>query len=131
MPCRRLAWSNTGSIARITADKRKVIFHALSRDKQTGGWTLTGDSKHTLEAPQGRKFEHLKYSGIGIELIVVDDAGTSHVYTLAGSLEKTAPMGVAREGKSELDAVIGMHWLPLFQAEFRVSKEIATAKVFC
>ncbi|CAK4028645.1 Hypothetical predicted protein [Lecanosticta acicola] len=117
--CTRLAWSSTGSIARITADRSKVVFHTLVRDKRTGGWTLTGDSKHPLEAPVGRRFVHLKFSGIGIDLIVIDDVGASHMYTLAGVLERTTCLGVAREGKSELDAVVGIHWLSLYPAEFR------------
>lgn len=88
-------------------------------------WTLSDESKHPVHAPEGRKFVHLSFSGIGIELAAVDSAGIVHVYSLQGPLNRMIPAyeGIPRATgpQTESDVVVGMHWLPLWSAEFRVS----------
>ena len=95
------------------------------RNLRTGLWDLTPESKFPVEAPDGITFEHLQFSGIGIDLAVVDSRGAVHVYTLIGALGKmrAAPSSVQpiEGGGSDLDAVVGMHWLPLHPMEFKVS----------
>lgn len=95
------------------------------RNMKTGLWELTEESKFPLEAPEGVTFEHLQFSGIGIDLSVVDSRGFVQVYTLTGALGKmrAAPSNLPpiEGGGSDLDAVVGMHWLPLHPMEFKVS----------
>ena len=121
----KLAYANTGCIAQIRDHGRKIVFRALMRNLKTGIWDLTPESKFPVEAPEGLTFEHLQFSGIGIDLAVVDSRGFVQVYTLIGALGKmrAAPTSVQPiEGAgSDLDAVVGMHWLPLHPMEFKVS----------
>lgn len=121
---RRLAWSSTGSIAKISEDGTKVTFRSFVRDGQR--WTVSEASKHPIEAPEARKFVHVQFSGIGIDLAVVDNLGTAHLYTLTGALGRMVPASgdLARVTavKSELDALVGLHWLQMFPTEFKVSR---------
>lgn len=95
------------------------------RNLKTGAWDLTQESRYPVEAPQGVTFEHLQFSGMGIDLAVVDSRGFVQVCTLIGALGKmrAAPTTVPpiEGGGSDLDAVVGMHWLPLYPMEFKVS----------
>lgn len=119
---RRLAWSNTGSIALISADGSEITFRAMIRDKQTGSWIISDDSKHPLKAPEGRRFVHIQFNGIGIDLVAVDDLGHVHLPSLTGALGKmsVAQAPLARDDtRHELNAIVGLHWLALFPAEFR------------
>lgn len=98
------------------------------RNLKTGIWSLTEESKYPLEAAEGVTFEHLQFSGIGIDLAVVDSRGFVQVYTLIGALGKmrAAPISYPTiEGLgSDLDAVVGLHWLPLHPMEFKVSSRV-------
>ncbi|KAK3725235.1 Mediator of RNA polymerase II transcription subunit 16 [Vermiconidia calcicola] len=122
--CTKVAWSNTGSIAYITSEGQKIAFRALIRDQKTGEWDFTEESKTPIPAPEGATWEHLQFSGIGIDLAAIDDRGVVHMHTLVGALGKmpAAPMSVEaaeQGGRSDLDAVVGMHWLPVYPGEFR------------
>ena len=85
---------------------------------------MTEESKHPILAPEGAKWEHIQFSGIGIDLAAVDSLGSVYVYTLLGALGKMplAPSNINRTdaSRSELDVVVGMHWLPVFPTEFKV-----------
>lgn len=122
----KLAWSNTGSIAQISPDGKKISFRVLVRDRKTGLWTISKASKSPIEAPMDRNFVHIQFNGVGIDLAVVDDAGTLQVHTLSGALGKMIPstssIDLARNGpRRELNDIVGLRWLALFPAEFRVS----------
>ena len=97
------------------------------RDMKTGAWSLTEESKFPIVAPAGTTFEHLQFSGIGIDLAVVDNNGSVHVYTLVGALGKMppAPSNIPpnENPQSDLNAVVGLHWLPVFPTEFKVSRK--------
>ena len=121
----KLAWANTGSVAQIRDQGRKIVFRALVRNLKTGAWDLAEESKYPVEAPEGVTFEHLQFSGIGIDLAIVDSRGLVQVYTLIGALGKmrAAPSNVLPGDGSggDLDAVVGLLWLPLFPMEYKVS----------
>ncbi|KAF7189771.1 Mediator of RNA polymerase II transcription subunit 16 [Pseudocercospora fuligena] len=120
--CTKLAWSNTGSIAQISPDGNQITFRTMIRDKKNGAWTISDDSKYPFKAPEGRKFVHIQFSGIGIDLVVVDDAGHVHLPSMIGAIGKmsTTQGELARDdSKHELNAIVGLHWLALFPAEFR------------
>lgn len=123
--CSKLAWANTGSIAHISADGSKVSFYVLVRDMKTKLWTISTASKFPVTAPQGRTFVHVQFSGIGIDLAIVDSSGMVHMRSLAGALGRMVPAerDPTRDihPKNELDTVVGMHWLGLWPAEFTVS----------
>ncbi|KJX96696.1 RNA polymerase II Mediator complex subunit Sin4 like protein [Zymoseptoria brevis] len=119
--CTKLAWSNTGSIARISEDGTQVTFHVMRRHRKTGQWCVGRPSRYPLKVPGGREFVHIQFSGIGIDLAVVDDLGIVHMHTLTGGLGRMVPA----EGnisnhvtRNELHAVVGMHWLAVWTTEF-------------
>ena len=95
------------------------------RNLKTGAWDLTEESKYPVVAPEGVTFEHLQFSGIGIDLAVVDSRGVVQVYTLVGALGKMRAASsnvLPGDGSGgDLDAVVGLHWLPLYPMEFKVS----------
>lgn len=111
--CRKLAWSNTGSIAQISPDGSRVTFRAMVHSK-TGAWAISHASKHAIEAPAGRIFVHIQFNGIGIELAIADDAGVVHMYTLTGALSRMAPAVSGKLSRKTTDhamnAVVGLHW---------------------
>ena len=101
-----MAWANTGSIAQIKDKGRKVVFRALMRNLKTGIWSLTEESKFPLEAAEGITFEHLHFSGIGIDLAVVDSRGFVQVYTLIGAVGKMRAASWARMPEPMLVGVL-------------------------
>lgn len=123
--CRQLAWANTGSIARISEDGSKVTFHAMIRDIKASSWKLSVENKHVIEAPEGRKFVHVQFSGLGMDLAIADHVGGVHMYTLLGALGRMGPAPGDYQHAvgplTELNAVVGLHFLPLFPTELRVS----------
>lgn len=127
---RKLAWSNTGSIARIPTDGSHITFRAMVKDKKTAMWKISTESKHPIPAPEGRKFVHIAFSGIGIEMAAVDNVGAVHIFSLQGPLSRmVAPGGfdavaLSHNSKTEADSVVGLHWLPLYSAEFRVGRHM-------
>lgn len=124
---RKLAWSNTGSTAQIAKDGSKVTFRTIIRDQRTGSYSLSEPSKFPLVAPEGRQYVHLQFNGLGADLAVVDDQGAVHMYAVAGAIGRMQPgpgpdhAAMINGDRSDLDAVVGMHWLPLYPTEFRVS----------
>lgn len=99
-------------------------------------WKISTESKHSIPAPEGRKFAHIAFSGIGIEMAAVDNVGTVHIFSLQGPLSRMVVPGgfdaIALSGNSrtEADSVVGLHWLPLFSAEFRVGRHTFEGDVF-
>lgn len=125
---RELAWSNTGSIARISPDGRKIAFSVFVQDPKTGAWAPGKESSFPIISPDAVRFVHLRFSGMGSELAVADDLGLVHVYAGQTGLGRMTafPTEISydRAGRSELDAVVGLHWLPLFPTEFKVRSRI-------
>jgi mediator of RNA polymerase II transcription subunit 16 len=96
----------------------------MRRDKKTGQWGASRESKYPIKAPEGREFVHIQFSGIGIDLAVVDDLGEVHMYTLTGGLGRMVPADSnlpEHVARNELHAVVGMHWLAVWTTEFTVS----------
>lgn len=121
----KLVWSNTGYIAEIVEGGKKIALRTTVRNPKTGEWTLTDESKHAVEAPEGTLFKHIAASGIGTELAVVDDHGKVAVYSSVHMpLGRLTPIPVQPEDSkslgSDLDAVVGLHWLPMYPTEFKV-----------
>lgn len=124
---RRLAWSNTGSIAQISKDGSKASFRTMIRNQKTGVYKLSDRSKHAVELPEGRHFVHLQFNGLGLELAVIDNHGGIHLCSVAGAtgrMQQAAADPTIRDGgRNDLDAVVAMLWLPLYPSEFRVSRQ--------
>lgn len=97
----------------------------MRRDPKTGIWALSEPSKTPTLAPDGVAFEHIQFSSIGIDLAAADNHGHVRVYALSGALGKMplAPSNIALEGRdqSEVDVVIGLHWLPTYPTAFKAS----------
>ena len=123
---RKLAWSNTGSLALIRGNGGEITFRTLQRDQTTETWKTSDVSRHSIVAPEGRQFVHVQWSGLGIDLVTVDDLGAVQVYSMAGAIGRMQPaqgdIFSDDDHRSGIDAVVGLHWLPLYPSEFRVSK---------
>ena len=121
----KLNWSSTGSFAQIKEDGRKIVFRVLMRNPQTGEWPLTPESKHPIIAGDGATWEHIQFSNLGTDLAAVDSLGRVFVYTLIGPLGRMplAPRNIHTSDtpSSDSDAVVGLHWLPVYSTEFKVS----------
>ena len=122
---RTLAWSNAGFIAQISGDGTKISFRSSIRDPKTGRWALGQEAKQIVEAPDGVRFVHVQFSGLGTDLAVADSDGAVHVYStmvVLGKMQLAPASSSVNEGvRSELDAVVAIHWLQTWPAEFRVS----------
>ena len=94
------------------------------RDKETGAWAPGKESSFPIIAPDGTRFAHVQFNGMGSELAVVDDVGLVHVYVAQTGLGRMAPLPTEisydRGGRTEEDGVVGLHWLPLSPVEFKV-----------
>lgn len=123
---RKLAWSNTGYVAQILEHGKMIGFRTTLRDQKTRDWTLSEQSKHTIQGPESREFVHIQFNGFGTDLAACDSHGFVRLYTMTGVLGRLAPANVdgsVSEGaRSELDVVVGMHWLPMWPNEYRVSR---------
>ncbi|KAK4634130.1 Mediator of RNA polymerase II transcription subunit 16 [Fulvia fulva] len=121
--CSKLAWANTGSIVRISEDGSRVTFHAMIRDAKAASWKISDENKHVIDAPNGRKFVHVQFSGLGMDLAIADHVGGLHMATLLGALGRMGPAPGdyqrAAGPMTELNAVVGLHFLPLFPTELR------------
>lgn len=95
------------------------------RNPKTGDWRLSDESKHTISAPDGRRFVHVQYSGLGLDMAAVDNIGGVHMYTVAGALGRMMPSpgdgAHSESSRTELDALVCMHWLAVFPAKLLVS----------
>ncbi|KAK3115231.1 Mediator of RNA polymerase II transcription subunit 16 [Teratosphaeriaceae sp. CCFEE 6253] len=129
----KLAWSNAGFIAQISDDSRQIAFRTVMRDQKSGSSELSEESHFPISAPDGVLFVHLQFSGLGTDLAVADSHGGVHVYSLTGVLGRmqAAPADISvNDGvKTELDAVVGLHWLPTWPIEYRVPYITPSAKV--
>jgi mediator of RNA polymerase II transcription subunit 16 len=112
---RKTAWSKSGCVACITPDNYGVNLRVFSRDTETGKWDL--GKEVPLELPQGREvfqLTHLSWSYLGNDLAVVDEAGRVMIFSCLMALDR---MHVERaeiaHPESEVDAVVGMHWLAI------------------
>lgn len=78
-----------------------------------------------LAPSDGTRWEHVQFSNLGIDLAAVDTLGRVTIYTLTGALGKmhVAPHNIVQSEfpRSDSDAVVGLHWLPVWPNEFRVS----------
>ena len=122
---RKLAWSNTGSIARISPDGLKVTFRVFVEDPKTGAWAPGKESPHPIHASNGSHFVHVQFSNLGHDLAVVDDVGLVHMFIAPTGLGRmhasTTDFAYDRAGRSGNDAVAGLHWLSVWPGEFKVS----------
>ncbi|KAK6391072.1 hypothetical protein LTR65_004829 [Meristemomyces frigidus] len=114
----KLAWSNTGGIAQISKDGNKITVRTMARDHKTGVHSLSEESRFPIEAPEGRQYVHLHFNGPGVDVAAVDGQGGIHLYTVAGAIGRMQSVpgesAITNGDRSDLDAVVGMHWLPLY-----------------
>ena len=124
MPIRRIAWSKNGCVAYISPDGYTVNLKVFSRDTETGKWDLGKDVP--LEPPTGREifpFVHLSWSHLGNDLAVMDEAGRLMIFTCAMALDRLQFIRAELvHPESEVDAVVGMHWLAILPYEQKVNR---------
>ncbi|KAK0853842.1 Mediator of RNA polymerase II transcription subunit 16 [Friedmanniomyces endolithicus] len=128
-----LAWSNAGYMAEISRIGCAFSFRTVIRHQQSGRSTLSKESKHLVPSPDDAHFAHIQFSGSGTELAAADSLGGVHVYTMTGVLGRlqAAPTRTSlKEGQgTELERVVGLHWLQLWPAEFRAPYITPATKV--
>lgn len=94
-------------------------------DPKTGAWSPSKDSPHPILAPEGSRFVHVQFSSLGHDLVVLDDVGLAHMFIAPTGLGRMhanpSDIGSDRTGRNSNDAVVGLHWLPVWPAEFKVS----------
>lgn len=97
-------------------------------DPKTGAWVPGKESPYPLRAPEGSHFVHVQFNALGHELAVVDDVGLVHLFIAPTGLGRThvsaTEFGFDRTGRSNSDAIAGLHWLPIFPTDFRVSDSL-------
>lgn len=95
----------------------------MVRDRRSRAWKLSKKSQHFIDAPAGRRFEHVQFNTSGSELAVVDDSGLVHVYLNQDVLGRMQLASVDpsfdEESHTGLSAVVGLYWLPT-PADLRV-----------
>ena len=118
----KLTWSNLGSLTQISKRGSEITFRALARNPKSGKWTLSEPAKTALSAPEGRRFVHVQWNGLGIELAAFDDLGGVHVYSISSALSRLLTSQVVSSDRppTEQDAVVTCFFLPLHPQEFRV-----------
>ena len=120
--CRRLAWSKTGLIGSLSTDQRTISLRAVCRDRKTKQWTLTDELHDPIQAPPGLNFTHIEWSGLGIDLLALDQHGHCHIFTLMHALNRFQPQKINTSNQSPSPAtVVGTHWLPIHPQQFPVS----------
>ncbi|OQO05141.1 hypothetical protein B0A48_08161 [Cryoendolithus antarcticus] len=82
-------------------------------------------SSNPIIALPGSEFVHLQYTSLGQELAVVDSVGNVQIFTGTTGLGRmsfapTTGDSEAEGGRSGLDAVVGMYWLPQWPMDFRI-----------
>lgn len=94
-------------------------------ESKTGAWAPGKESPHPIHAPDRARFVHVQFSSLGHDLAVVDDVGLVHLFIAPTGLGRmhvsASDFGFDRTGRSGNDAVAGLHWLPVWPAEFKVS----------
>ncbi|EFQ88243.1 hypothetical protein PTT_15971 [Pyrenophora teres f. teres 0-1] len=113
--CQKISWSKNGCVAYISPDGYSVNLKIFSHDPETGKWDL--GKAVPLVFPQNREvfpLTHLSWSHLGNDLAIMDEAGRVMVFSCAMALDR---MQFSRADiphpESELDAVVGMHWLAI------------------
>lgn len=93
------------------------------RNQKDGTWSLSPESQYPLTAPDGARIVHVEFNGIGIDVAAFDDSGRLYLWTLASALGRMQPARVeSSNGKiGDLEVAIGVHWLPVYPTQFRVS----------
>ncbi len=120
---RKIAWANNGCVAYISPDGYTINLKVFLRDPDSGKWHLGKDVP--LEPPPGREvfpFVHLSWSHLGNDLAVIDEAGHVMIFTCAMALDRLQFIRAELvHPESEVDAVVGMHWLAILPYEQKVS----------
>ncbi|KAF2770839.1 hypothetical protein EJ03DRAFT_56389 [Teratosphaeria nubilosa] len=121
--CTKLAWSNTGAIARVSADGKSILISTLFRDQNTGQYEVSRESKYPIQAPASKTFQHIQFNGMGLEMVAFDSQGGPHFYSISGDINRMQPSSIEPAGfvddRSDLDRVVGCTWLRLFPMEFQ------------
>ncbi|KAF2276186.1 uncharacterized protein EI97DRAFT_433591 [Westerdykella ornata] len=116
---RKIAWSNTGCVASISPDGYAVYLRVFLRDPLTRAWSLGNETQLDFNNETGTfQFVHLSWSRLGNDLVVVDTAGRVFLFTCQMVLGRMVPTRVeTTQSESELDVVVGMHWLSIIPYE--------------
>ncbi|KAF2686468.1 hypothetical protein K458DRAFT_198476 [Lentithecium fluviatile CBS 122367] len=117
--CSRIAWSKNGCVAYIGPGGKTVNLKVFSRDSSSGKRDLGPDTP--VEIPSGHNdypFVHLSWSHLGNDLVIINSAGHVLVFSCAMALDRMSFMR-AESGppESDMDAVVGMHWLAILPYE--------------
>lgn len=114
MSFRRVAWSNQGCIANISADGYTVTLRNLYCDPATGLWKLSkGDeAKIVALVHEGHPLKHVSWSHPGTELAAADELGNISIYSLLIAINRCS---ISRRcvlgAEDSLSTIVGLMWL--------------------
>lgn len=94
----------------------------FSRDSATAKWDLGSES--SVEIPPGYNdypFVHISWSHLGNDLAIINSAGHVMIFSCAMALDRmTFSRAELGPSETEVDAVVGMHWLAILPYEQKV-----------
>lgn len=109
-------------MAYIAPGGKTVNLRVFSRDPPTGKWDLGEDTP--IEIPPGHNdypFVHISWSHLGNDLAIMNSAGHVMVFSCAMALDRMSFMKVEPgPPETDMDAVVGMHWLAILPYEQKV-----------
>lgn len=96
----------------------------MVRDQKTGIWNLSEKSAHPIPAAPGTTWQHIQFSNVGVDLAAVDSRGSVRLFSLPTALGKMQEAFASDHSidasVGDLDAIVGIHWLPVSPTEFKV-----------
>lgn len=118
--CQKITWSKSGCVAYITPDGFSVKLKVFARDPATGKWDLGKDAIVELPRQDEVQYVHLSWSHLGNDIAVVDAAGHVSTLTCTMALDRMTVMRAdVVQPETEMDAVVGMHWLAFLPYEHK------------
>lgn len=96
-------------------DGRRIDLRVLIRNPKTGEWHLNKPNRIWPQFSDHSQVVHLSWSHMGNDLAVVDSAGRMLIYSTGFSLAQMVLIrGAVGEPDSEMNALVGLHWLSVF-----------------
>lgn len=112
-------------LAAISKDGKAVELYNFFRDPQDGDWKLSQSIPFRIPSlPDGAHFCHVEWSYLGNDLALADSVGHVHIFSMGNSLGRLQLVYSTSRGHfSDVTSVVGMHWLPVFPQNQKVSQK--------
>lgn len=111
---RKLAWSNTGTIASVTPDGLSINLRHLQCHPEDGRWALSKEVsvEQVTSTHRNQQLTHVRWSHPGNELAVLDQSGKVSIFNIAMAMNKVHLARPAdADQEDDLGEIVGMQWL--------------------